>query len=196
MAFSRDGKFLATGGDDKTVKVWDAGTHQVVHSLTGHTGAIFGVAFHPTEPGVLATSHDSFIKLWNYRTGEHLATLEGHDNIVKALAFSSDGLRLALNVGAMLVASSRAYPNISKEEWLTSTIRPWSVMAIPSKAARPKSIVRSRGGRPLSSSASRLKRNRKTAPVLAPAAVIAAKGFCGSEQVCPCGWMAMVTTLL
>jgi WD40 repeat protein len=47
VAFSRDGKRIATGGEDNTVRLWDAGTGKLLETLRGHASPVSGVAFSP-----------------------------------------------------------------------------------------------------------------------------------------------------
>ena len=60
VRFSADGALIATGSKDNTVKVWDAVTGRELHTLTGDTDPVYGVAFHPTDSGVLVSC--SYVK--------------------------------------------------------------------------------------------------------------------------------------
>ena len=70
-----------------------ASTH--LHALTGHTGAVWGVAFSPDGTRLATTSDDGTARLWDSTTGESLLTLTGHTGRVRGVAFSPDGTRLA-----------------------------------------------------------------------------------------------------
>ena len=95
VAFSPDGKTLASGSWDQTVRLWDVETEQLLHILTGHTGEVNSVAFS-LDGGTLASgSWDSTIRLWNPNTGEHQKTLTDHNGGIGTIAFSPDGKMLA-----------------------------------------------------------------------------------------------------
>jgi WD40 repeat protein len=94
VAFSPDGRLLASAGQDGTVKMWDVATSQEVRTLTGHTGVVSGVAFSPD--GKLASAgQDRTVRLWDAETGRQIRTLQGHTSSVLAVAFSPDGRQLA-----------------------------------------------------------------------------------------------------
>jgi WD40 repeat protein len=95
VSYSADGKFLATGGTDKTVRIWNAANGKQLFVLKEHEGLIRDVAFSPDSKILASASRDNTIKLWNVVTGEELNTLKGHQNEVFQLAWSKDGKVLA-----------------------------------------------------------------------------------------------------
>ncbi len=92
---SPDGKVLATGGYDNTIKLWDAASGKELRTLDGHNGAVFELAFRSDGKLLASASGDRTVKLWDVARGERLDTLKESQKELYALAFSPDGTRLA-----------------------------------------------------------------------------------------------------
>jgi WD40 repeat protein/serine/threonine protein kinase len=101
VAFSTDGKRIASASADWTVKVWDAATGQVLRTLAGHDLGVAGVAFSPDGQWLASASGDGTIKLWDEASGQETLTLKGHTRGVYGVAFSPDGQRLFSSAGKL-----------------------------------------------------------------------------------------------
>jgi len=95
VAFSPDGKLLATAGRDKTAKIWDATTGQNLRTLAGHIDQVRDIAFSPDGTRLVTASADRTARVWDAATGQLLFTLAGHTDWINGIAFSPDGARLA-----------------------------------------------------------------------------------------------------
>jgi len=95
LALSPDGKTLASGSNDSTVKLWDVRSGQLQLTLKGHQGFIKTVRFSPDGITLASGSADAAIKLWDPATGDLKTTLTGHEGYIETLAFSLDGKTLA-----------------------------------------------------------------------------------------------------
>jgi WD40 repeat protein len=96
VAFSSDGKRIASGGWDRMVKVWDTLTGKEALSLTGHTDKVTSVTFSPNGRRIVSGSFDKTVKVWDALTGKEALALTGHTDAVSSVAFSPDGKRIAL----------------------------------------------------------------------------------------------------
>lgn len=93
IAFSPDGKIVATANSGGTVQLWKFdGT--LIKTIKGHTGSVVSIAFSPDGQMIATGSSDRTVKLWNL-DGTLLKTLTGHDYGVRAVAFSPDGQEIA-----------------------------------------------------------------------------------------------------
>lgn len=90
LAFSPDGKLLASGDSNKTVRLWDLGTNKQRAVLQAPSGISSALAFRP-DGKVVATGNS----IWEVESGKELASLKGHENIINSVAFTPDGKLLA-----------------------------------------------------------------------------------------------------
>ncbi|HUE71084.1 MAG TPA: protein kinase [Pirellulaceae bacterium] len=98
VAFSPNGRLLASASLDRTLKVWDAANGKVVWTLHGHASSVNAVAFSPDGRRLASGSDDRTIKVWDIATGQELLTIavqSGRPGRVFAVAFSPDNRHIA-----------------------------------------------------------------------------------------------------
>jgi WD40 repeat protein/tRNA A-37 threonylcarbamoyl transferase component Bud32 len=95
VAFSPDGRRLASASSDGTVKVWHVPGGKLGVTFARHGDSVHGVAFSPDGKRLASAGHDRTVRLWDSDTGGELHVLRGHSNVVEAVAFNRAGDRLA-----------------------------------------------------------------------------------------------------
>lgn len=95
VAISSDGKIIASGSVNKTIKVWNLETQKATQVLTGHSGQVMSLAFHPKNNNILFSgSGDKTIKIWDINNQKCTHTHTKHSSGVTSIAVSPDGKTL------------------------------------------------------------------------------------------------------
>ncbi|OAQ60074.1 vegetative incompatibility protein HET-E-1 [Purpureocillium lilacinum] len=126
VAFAHDSALVASGSDDRTIRLWRTATGECIRTLEGHDSMVKSVAFSHDSALVVSGAWDQTVRIWRTVTGECIQTLEGHDSWVTSVAFSHDS---ALVVSGSYDKTVRFWRTITGEciqtleghdDWVTS----------------------------------------------------------------------------
>lgn len=99
LAWSPDGRSLASGSLDTTVQVWDSSSGEHILTYTGHTSSVNTVAWSPDGTRIASGSDDATVQIWDPFTGQGYLTYRGHISGVNAVDWSPNGKLLASGSG-------------------------------------------------------------------------------------------------
>jgi WD40 repeat protein len=111
VAFSPDGKSIATTSMDATVRLWNAETGAPISVLRGHEGEVLSAAFSADGKRIVSASWDKTARIWDVASATEIAVLRGHESWVWSAEFSSDGKRIVTSSGDQSVRVWNAEPD-------------------------------------------------------------------------------------
>merc|ERR1711998_739527 len=129
VCYSPDGKTLASGSRDNTVRIWDVMSGECVHVLNGHSSYVYSVCYSPDGKTLASVSQDETVRIWDVMSGECVHVLNGHSSYVSSVCYSPDGKTLASGSGSD-----------------DATVRIWDVMSgecVSTESTLPDSFITS-----------------------------------------------------
>ncbi|MFC1652113.1 protein kinase [Planctomycetota bacterium] len=99
LSFSPDGKHIATGSWDNSLKIWDTERCIEIKTLQGHKGCVTSVEYSPDGKKIASRSRDGAVKLWNVASGQEIMTLQGKKTVILAIAYCPSGKCIASGNG-------------------------------------------------------------------------------------------------
>ncbi len=127
VAFSRDGRLLATAARDSTARIWDARTGQTVFVLQGPSFDVTAVAFAPNGKTVATGCEDCTVRLWDLASGRDFAVLHGHNESISALAFGPGGTWLASATGKLGTGESNPADSFVSSAPFSAEVKVWDI---------------------------------------------------------------------
>jgi WD40 repeat protein/serine/threonine protein kinase len=96
IAFSTDGRWVLSGGQDRTLRLWEVSSGRCLRTFEGHTGDVTSVAFSADGRWALSGSTDCTLRLWELNSGQCLRSFRGNTSVMASRILDSRGQPLAV----------------------------------------------------------------------------------------------------
>jgi WD40 repeat protein len=139
IAFSRDGKYLVSGSNDRTVRLWDITTGQLIRLFKGHKERVKCLKVSEDDNLIISASADSILKIWERETGNCIRTIKTSQNpqtILNAIALDS-------NQHTIATGSTSAQGTVKLWNWQTGEI----IDAVRAASSGIRSLIISQDGK-------------------------------------------------
>jgi WD40 repeat protein len=91
LAWSASGRYLASGGQDRSIRIWDVVSGETIQTLSGFSGAVGSVSWSPDESRLVTADRSNTVRIWDVQDGQELLRLVGHTDLVNTAVYSPDG---------------------------------------------------------------------------------------------------------
>ena len=95
VCFSPDGKFLATGAEDRLIRIWDIAQRKIVMVLQGHDQDVYSLDYFPSGDKLVSGSGDRTVRIWDLKSGQCALTLSIEDGVTTVAVSPGDGKYIA-----------------------------------------------------------------------------------------------------
>ena len=101
MQFSKDGKILASGSRDKTIKLWRVKTGSIIRTLYGHKGWVRSVEFSSSSDVLVSGGRDKTIRLWDVSSGNELDVLASNRGVLMSATLLDNGNLISVDTNSV-----------------------------------------------------------------------------------------------